>query len=69
MRIPDHKLDEFIRIYREEFGTEIERNEAAELAQDVIMLYEALSKLPPEEGYVPEPTQRPEDRPPIGFQS
>jgi hypothetical protein len=67
MRISDKALEEFIEIYKEEFGEEIERQEAAELAQSVLMLYQVLSKKPPGKR-VSSSTPRPDDHPPIGFQ-
>jgi hypothetical protein len=47
MRISDEALDEFIEIYREEFGEDISRNEASEMAIRILTLYTLLSKKPP----------------------
>lgn len=73
-RIPDAELDEFIAIYREEFGEEIGRTEAAEMASRLVMLYALLSKKLPETKNaalsVMQPEEdRPDDRPPIGFRT
>lgn len=47
MRITDETLDQFIELYKEEFGEEISRSEASEMAFRLITLYEALArKLP-----------------------
>lgn len=47
MQIPDDALDEFIAIYGAEFGEEIDREEASEMAAGVLRLYELFArKLP-----------------------
>ena len=43
MRLSDDQLNEFISIYREEFGAELDRLRAEELAGDLLRLYEALA--------------------------
>lgn len=49
MQISDEDLEEFREIYREEFGKEIDRAEALEMATRLILLYEIIMKrLPPE---------------------
>ncbi len=74
MNITEDALDELIVIYKEEFGEEISRAQASEIAQRVLTLYEILSKkLPNEQRVPPSPTQhddeRPNDHPPIGFRT
>ena len=44
MRIADETLDQFIRLYKEEYGEELTRSEASEMAFWLVTLYEALSK-------------------------
>jgi hypothetical protein len=44
MRISDKAVDEFIQIYREEFGEELDRSDASEMAFRLVTLYEALVK-------------------------
>lgn len=44
MRITDEAVDEFIKLYREEFGHEISRSEASKIAFELITLYETLAK-------------------------
>jgi hypothetical protein len=47
MRISDGALDEFIAIYKEEFGEELSRADALEIASNLIMIYRCISrKLP-----------------------
>lgn len=43
MRIIDQALDDFIELYKEEFGEEISRSEASEIAFRLVTLYEALA--------------------------
>lgn len=43
MLIPDEVLDEFIAIYEDEFGEEIDRAKAIEMAHRVLGLYRLLS--------------------------
>lgn len=46
-RIPDAELDEFIAIYKDEFGAEIGHADASEMASRILMLYTLISrKLP-----------------------
>jgi hypothetical protein len=47
MRISDEALDEFVEIYTKEFGEDISRDEASEMATRILMLYALLSKKPP----------------------
>jgi hypothetical protein len=47
MRISDEALVEFVKIYREEFGEDISRDEASEMATRILTLYTLLSKKPP----------------------
>lgn len=68
MQIADAALDEFIAIYRVEFGEEISRKDASEMALRVLRLYEQLSrKLPNGKTTTPAATQPTDGRPPIGF--
>jgi hypothetical protein len=68
MNIPDDALDEFIAIYRAEFGEEISHKDANEMALRVLKFYELLErKLPNREKMTPAATQQTDDRPPIGF--
>jgi hypothetical protein len=61
MGISDKALDEFIEIYREEFGEKIDRSAATEMAQRVLALYRLLRRK------LPENTM--DDNDPIGFQT
>lgn len=68
-RIPDADLDEFIAIYKEEFGDEINRADASETASRLVMLYALLSRRVPETPAAPMSVtrlaeNRPDDRPP-----
>jgi hypothetical protein len=47
MRISDEALDEFVEIYRQEFGEDISQDEASEMAIRILTLYTLLSKKPP----------------------
>ncbi len=49
MHISEKALDEFIAIYKEEFGEEISRGDASEMAFRLVTLYERLAKRLPEE--------------------
>jgi hypothetical protein len=71
MNIAPEALDEFIAIYKEEFGEEIDRREATEMAHRVLTLYRLLmKKLPDEQISSPSPMQREANgHPPIGFQT
>jgi hypothetical protein len=66
MRIHDTALNEFIQIYREEFGEEINRSEASEMAFRLVTLYEALVKRLPSDVGVRSPVDLPQRK--IGFQ-
>ena len=48
-RLPDKELDEFIAIYEEEFGEEISRKEASEMAFRLLTFYELLARKLPNE--------------------
>ena len=75
MQISDEALNELMAIYKEEFGEEIDRREATEMAHRLLTLYELLAKpLPREHNVSPRPTQHDEasgqdDYPPIGFRT
>lgn len=47
MRLPDEAIDQFCTIYREEFGEEISRNEAAEIGTRLVNLIKLLRQPPP----------------------
>lgn len=73
-RIPDAGLDELVAIYKEEFGEDINRADAHELASRLVMFYALLSRKPPElkrgSISVTQPEEdRPDDHPPIGFRT
>lgn len=66
MQISDEAVSEFMRIYKEEYGEELSRGEADEMASRLVTLYGLLmKKLPNEQTVVP----RPPDEPPrsMGF--
>jgi hypothetical protein len=65
MRITDKAVDEFIEIYREEFGEEISRSEASEIAFQLVNLYETLAMRLEHEKSMPSDPQRQ----PIGFRA
>ncbi len=44
MQIPDNRLTEFQRIYKEEYGEEISLPQAREMAQRLLTLYTILSR-------------------------
>ncbi len=70
MQIPDEALNEFITIYKTEFGEEISRKDASEMALRMLKLYELLArKLPTEKMTTPAITRLIDDRPPIGFRT
>lgn len=48
MHIPDKSLDEFIRIYKESFGEELPRGEAAAMAHRLITLYKPIMQPVPD---------------------
>ena len=66
MRVADAALDELIELYKDEFGEEISRADAREMAFRLITLYDALAKRLPSDAQVSMP---PLDSPgnPIGF--
>jgi hypothetical protein len=49
MTISDEQLNEFISIYNEEFGEELDHLQAQEMASGFLSLYEALASRPPNE--------------------
>jgi hypothetical protein len=65
MNITDDALDEFIAIYQEEFGEEISRAEASEMASSLLMLYGRLARKLPSIKTTP-PS---DDHPQIGFRA
>jgi hypothetical protein len=69
-RISEKALDEFIRIYEEEYGETISRTEATDMAYRVLALYRLLRRKLPE-GYTPieQPRLRDDDPPSVGFQA
>ena len=69
MNVSEESLDDFIRIYKEEYGEEITRAEASEMTFRLLTLYELLSKHRPKEGETAPtpPTGRREEAPKIGF--
>ena len=68
MQIADDVLDELIAIYRAEFGEEISRKDASEMALHVLKLYEQLArKLPNEKTATPAATLPTDDHPRVGF--
>jgi hypothetical protein len=75
MQISDKALNELMAIYKEEFGEEIDRREATEMAHRLLNLYKLLAKPLPQERMVsPSPTRHEEvsrqnDHPAIGFRT
>lgn len=65
MRIPDNALDEFIEIYKKEFGEDISRADAGQMASDLLRLYDLLSKKSPARKTMPHD----DDHPRIGFRT
>jgi hypothetical protein len=65
MRISEDALAEFIEIYKEEFGEEIDRGEAAEMADGLVTLYRLLMRRLPDEGAMQDANNHPR----IGFQT
>ena len=47
MKISDEQLDEFISIYNDEFGEELNHLRAQEVASGFLSFYEALASRPP----------------------
>ena len=71
MKISDEALDEFIAIYKKEFGEEVDRKAASEMAFRLLTLYELLAKkLPNEQVSTPKPRDESgETRSKIGFRT
>jgi len=70
MQIPDETLNEFIAIYKAEFGEEISRKDASEMALRVLKLYELLERKLPDEKTITLVATRPaESVPQIGFRT
>ncbi len=71
MQIDDDALSEFLTLYNEEFGEDISRKEASEMAHRLLMLYDVLAKkLPGEQD--PASLQQPneeDDHPRVGFRT
>ena len=56
MKRSDEALSELMRLYKEEFGEELSRNQAEEMARKLLTLYELLAqKLPGENIPAPKP--------------
>jgi len=49
MQIADAQLQEFKRLYKQEFGDTLSDADAQQLASDVITLYMLLAEAPPDE--------------------
>jgi hypothetical protein len=47
MRISDQALNEFIKLYKEEFGDDLGRAEATEMAHRTLALHRLLTRKPP----------------------
>jgi hypothetical protein len=73
MQLLDDDLNEFIRIYKEEFGDELTKAEASEMANRMMALYEVLAtgRPPEQEQLTPTPLDADshEDHPRIGFRT
>lgn len=70
MHISDEALNEFIAVYREEFGEDINRKDASEMALRLLKLYELLERKPPNAKTTTPAATRPTDGyPPIGFRT
>jgi hypothetical protein len=70
MQISEEAIEEFVLIYKEEYGEDISRAEASEMAHRLLTLYELLAQpVPGEHNDSPRPTQHDDDRPPIGFRT
>ena len=70
MQISDEALNEFIAIYKTEFGEEIRREDANEMALRVLRLYELLERKLPYGKTTTSPATQPIDVPPrIGFRT
>lgn len=67
MRISDEALNEFIGLYKEEFGEEIDRAQASEMAFRLVTLYERLARGTGQD-VMPAPLDDPPHRP-IGFRA
>ena len=66
MRIQDTALNQFIQICREEFGEEISRSEASEMAFRLVTLYQALSRRLASDAYLQLAVDPPRQK--FGFQ-
>jgi hypothetical protein len=64
MKISDEELDEFVRLYKEEFNEDITSAQASEMAFRLVTLYELLAQKLPEKHITPPDDPPPE---PIGF--
>ena len=70
MRISGEAMDDFIKIYREEFGEEVDRKEANAMAQRVLTLYDLITrKLPKAPSSTPVSMQPIDDHPSVGFRT
>jgi hypothetical protein len=67
MQISDEAVSEFISLYKEEYGEELSRSDASEMASRLVTLYEVLmKKFPGEQTSTPKPLDE-EPRPRMGF--
>ena len=70
MQISEDALNEFIAIYKAEFGEDISRKDASEMALRVLKLYELLERqLPEGKRAKPAVTQLTDGRLRIGFRT
>ena len=71
MQISDEALNDLMAIYKEEFGEEIDRREATEMAHRLIALYTLLAKKLPKEtsGTTPRCAESRDSCRTIGFQT
>ncbi len=56
MQISEEALNDFIAIYKEEFGEDIDRKEATEMAHRLLSLYDLLARKLPGEQISTSPT-------------
>jgi hypothetical protein len=64
MKMSDEELEEFARLYKEEFNEDISRAQASAMAFRLMTLYELLAQKLPEKHITPPDDPPPE---PIGF--
>lgn len=63
MQISEEALDEFIEIYKEEYGEYIGRKEASEMSHRLLALYELLARPLPNEQDPSSQSATPHDKP------